>query len=189
MEASGEAEALRLAQQGARRAFGELVRAHQASVYSLAVRLLGTPEDAQELAQDVFLQLHRSLAAISSAAHLRFWLRRVVCHRAIDRLRRRPSSPPLPLEAAQTLLAAEAPTDPLLERELQRLVAELPATARAVVLLRYQEDWDPPQIARALDLPLNTVKSHLRRSLSTLRIRLRDRMGPAERATAGGEGL
>src|SRR5579863_9737051 len=53
-------------------AFRDLVRAHQRSVYSLALRLLGVREDAQELAQDVFMLLHRHLADLSSASHLRF---------------------------------------------------------------------------------------------------------------------
>jgi RNA polymerase sigma-70 factor (ECF subfamily) len=50
-------------------------------------------------------------------------------------------------------------------------VAELPAIPRLVVVLRYQEDLDPAEIARALDLSVNTVKSHLRRSLARLRAR------------------
>ena len=167
-----ESEALRCAQAGATRAFRDLVRRHQAAVYSLALRLLGVREDAQELAQDVFLQLHRSLASISSPSHLHFWLRRVVCHRAIDRLRARSGPADLPLEAAGSLEAPGSAADPLLERALKGLVGQLPPVPRAVVLLRYQEDWDPPQIARALGLPLNTVKSHLRRSLVALRARL-----------------
>lgn len=178
--ANGDAQALLLAQAGTPRGFRELVRTHQASVYSLALRLLGVREDAQELAQDVFLQLHRSLADISSTSHLAFWLRRVVCHRAIDRLRRRSAPPAVPLEAAEPLEAPHTPTDPLLEHELQRQVARLAPMARAVVLLRYQEDWDPPQIARALDLPLNTVKSHLRRSLATLRLQLGGSAAPLQ---------
>src|SRR5665213_2302209 len=77
--------------------FRELVRCHQGAVYSLALRLLGSREDAQELAQDVFVLLHRHLSGITSPAHLRFWLRRVVCHRAIDRLRQRPKLAAMPL--------------------------------------------------------------------------------------------
>jgi RNA polymerase sigma-70 factor (ECF subfamily) len=55
---------------------------------------------------------------------------------------------------------------------LRALVAELPARARLVVVLRYQEDMEPTEIAGALRMPLNTVKSHLRRSLASLRSRL-----------------
>jgi RNA polymerase sigma-70 factor (ECF subfamily) len=55
---------------------------------------------------------------------------------------------------------------------LRELIGELPASARAVMLLRYQEDLDPLEIARTLDMPINTVKSHLKRSLAALRERL-----------------
>ena len=55
---------------------------------------------------------------------------------------------------------------------LQSLVAQLPPAARAVVLLRYQEDLDPADIARTLRMPVNTVKSHLKRSLAELRERM-----------------
>ena len=60
----------------------------------------------------------------------------------------------------------------MLQRQLRALIAQLPASARAVVLLRYQEDLDPSEIARTLEMPINTVKSHLKRSLEQLRERL-----------------
>jgi RNA polymerase sigma-70 factor (ECF subfamily) len=59
--------------------------------------------------------------------------------------------------------------DFMLRDALRRLVATLPEKARLVVTLRYQEDLDPTEIARVLEMPLNTVKSHLRRSLAILR--------------------
>jgi len=55
---------------------------------------------------------------------------------------------------------------------LRQLVAELPENARLVMILRYQEDLDPMDIAQALEMPLATVKSHLQRSLALLRDRL-----------------
>ena len=61
--------------------------------------------------------------------------------------------------------------DPLLQRHLQRLLEELSPTARAVLLLRYQEDLDPLDIARTLEMPINTVKSHLKRSLESMRLK------------------
>jgi RNA polymerase sigma-70 factor, ECF subfamily len=70
-----------------------------------------------------------------------------------------------PLEAA----------DPLLARRLERHLAALPAVARLVVILRFQEDLDPAEIAGVLDLSVNTVKSHLKRSLARLRADLSDR--------------
>jgi len=165
------ASALLRAQRGELAAFRELLHAHQDVVYSLALRMLKVPEDAEELAQDVFVAAHRHLGKITSAAHLLFWLRRTVCHRAIDRLRRRPLQSPVPLDATTEIPAAETAADPLLERCLRELVLQLPPVPRAVVLLRYQEDLDPPEIARTLGVPLNTVKSHLKRSLALLRRR------------------
>ena len=132
--------------------------------------MLSDRHAAEDLAQEVFLQLYRSLSAVSSEAHLGFWLRRVTMHRAIDRLRRAPRLESRAEELAAVVSETE-PADPLLERRLRALVRELPAAARAVVLLRYQEDLDPVEIARTLRMPLNTVKSHLRRSLAQLRER------------------
>lgn len=156
---------------GERAAFAALVRRHQRSVYSMALRMLSDRHAAEDLAQEVFLQLFRNLSAVSSEAHLGFWLRKVTMHRAIDRLRRAPRLEGAAEELAAAVSEAE-PADPLLERRLRALLRELPAAARAVVLLRYQEDLDPVEIARTLRMPLNTVKSHLRRSLAQLRERL-----------------
>jgi RNA polymerase sigma-70 factor, ECF subfamily len=141
-------------------------------VYSLALRMLGSKEGADDLAQDVFLQLHLNLKTIESAAHMAFWLRRVVTHRAIDRLRQRPRFETASLDDEPEIADVATPGDPLLQRQLRALVAELPSAARAVVLLRYQEDLDPLEIARTLEMPVNTVKSHLKRSLTALRERL-----------------
>ena len=181
--AAALANALVRAQRGELAAFRELLHAYQDTVYSLALRMLKVPEDAEELAQDAFVAAHRHLGKITSAAHLLFWLRRTVCHRAIDRLRRRPPQPPVPLDATAEIPAAEAGADPLLERCLRDLVLQLPPVPRAVVLLRYQEDLDPPDIARTLGVPLNTVKSHLKRSLSLLRRRYEE---TAAARSAGG---
>lgn len=174
--------ALVRAQRGDLAAFRELLHAYQDIVYSLALRMLKVPEDAEELAQDVFVSAHRHLGKITSAAHLLFWLRRTVCHRAIDRLRRRPL-PSVPLDATAEIPAADSGADPLLERCLRDLVLQLPPVPRAVVLLRYQEDLDPPEIARTLSVPLNTVKSHLKRSLALLRRRYEE---TAAAPSAGG---
>lgn len=165
------AAALERARAGDREAFRILVLAHQSRVYSLAARMLGRREDAQELTQDVFLLLHRSLSSIVSSAHLRHWLHRTVCHRAIDRLRRRPTMRLLPLEAAEAIEERAADEDPSTARLLRALIEQLQPMAKAVMLLRYQEDLDPTQIAHVLGIPLNTVKSHLRRSLTWLRRR------------------
>ena len=164
---------LQRAQAGDAEAFRQLVMAHQARVFGIALRLTGQRADAEELAQDVFVKLHAALAQIESPAHLTHWLLRTVSHRAIDRLRQQARrGVHLPLEAlgeSPAAQALESTDDPLAAAQLQRLLLQLQPDARAVMLLRYQEDLDPTDIAALLDMPLATVKSHLRRSLEWLR--------------------
>lgn len=160
------------ARAGEPQGFAALVREHQARVFGIAARMLMDRTLAEDLAQEVFLQMHRDLANIESAAHLRFWLRRVTTNRCIDRLRQNRRVELQPLAAAEALSDAGPDADPLLRRHLAALIGELAPMARAVLLLRYQEDLDPGEIAQTLAIPLNTVKSHLKRSLSSLRRRL-----------------
>jgi RNA polymerase sigma-70 factor (ECF subfamily) len=165
-------DSLARARSGDPSAFTTLVRRHQRTVYSLALRMLADPHQAEDVAQEVFMRLHRKLALVQSDEHLVFWLRQVTTRLAIDRLRREPRHAPLPLEEDPGIVAAPAESDPLLQRQLRALIAQLPVAARAVVLLRYQEDLDPADIAQVLEMPVNTVKSHLKRSLASLREKL-----------------
>lgn len=152
-------------------ALSDLVRLHQRSVYSLALRMLGTKDLAEDLTQDVFMQLSGNLNSIESNQHLAFWLRKVATNRAIDQIRRRSRMETTSLDEAEQIFSAEEGSDPLLQRHLHDLLLGLNAQARAVLLLRFQEDLDPIDIARTLDMPINTVKSHLKRSLDILRER------------------
>lgn len=168
-------DTLRRAQRGDLPAFRELLRAHKTRVFSLALRILGNSADAEEVAQDVFLRLHGALAQIATGEHLKHWLLRAVSHRCIDRLRSQGSRPRLvPMaalpEGAQPTAVEEG--DHLAIAQIHRLLPELAPEARAVLLLRYQEDLVPSEIATVLAIPVNTVKSHLRRSLEWLRVRL-----------------
>ena len=165
-------------------AFGMLVRTHQRSVYSLALRMLSDRHEAEDLAQEVFLGLHRNLSSVESPAHLAFWLRKVTLNRAIDRLRREPRRT-VSLEDAGALVSdATEQRDPLLQRRLRALLAQLPPAPRAVMLLRYQEDLSPNEIAQTLSMSINTVKSHLKRSLATLRERIGSGANPGDGKTA-----
>jgi RNA polymerase sigma-70 factor, ECF subfamily len=165
-------------------AFGRIVREHQAMVFSIAYHFLRDHSKAEDLAQDVFLHLHRNLRAIQSPVHLVYWLRKVTSHRCIDEARRRKLRPSVSLtdylERAPEPAARFAVTDPLLARVLRRLIARLPERSRMIVILRFQEDMEPAEIAGMLDIPLGTVKSNLHRSLALLRGKLeRERKGIA----------
>jgi RNA polymerase sigma-70 factor (ECF subfamily) len=166
---AGQPSLLLLARRGDTQAFESLVRQHQAAVFSIGYRMLGRRDVAEDLAQEVFLQLYRRLDSIESLEHLGFWLRRVVANLAIDWLRRPAQHATQPLDEVPAMAAPESECDPLMTRALARLLGELAPAPRAVMVLRYQEDLDVADIATALDMPVNTVKSHIKRSLTALR--------------------
>lgn len=158
--------------QATRSQFESIVHEHQARVFSIAFRILGDSATAEEVAQDVFLECHRALPALNGPDHLTAWLRRVACHRATDALRRRAARGGQYLQVFdETLMPAaetQPPDSPLMNR-IEQLLYTLPEPQRAVVLLRYQEDLDPQQIAETLSMPLATVRSHLQRAIHLLR--------------------
>jgi len=173
-------EVLARSVQGDHLAFAEIVREHQSMVFSLAYHFLRDRSLAEELAQEVFLNLHQNLSAIKSPAHLTFWLRKVTSHRSIDQTRRQKVRPQVSLEDVPEPVARHVEDDFMLSDTLRRLVDTLPEKARMVVVLRYQEDLEPAEIAKVLDMPLNTVKSHLRRSLAMLRDKLSRTLGEVQ---------
>ena len=132
---------------------------------------------AEELAQEVFLNLHQNLHSIKSPEHLVYWLRKVTSHRCIDQSRWLKVRPQVSLEDVPEPATDASENDLFLSEILRRVVDTLPEKARLVVILRYQEDLDPGEIASVLDMPLNTVKSHLRRSLASLRDKLSRTLG------------
>ncbi len=150
--------------------FEQLVDEHQSMVFSLALRMTGDRGLAEEIAQDVFLELDRHLSKIESSAHACFWLRRVAMSRSADALRRRRvRGLDLWVEMEEHHgIRVEERTSPLGAR-LEQLLATLPEPQRAALVLRYQEDLTPEEIAATLEAPVATVKSNLQRGLKLLR--------------------
>ena len=154
-------------------------------VFSVAYHFLHDRAAAEEVAQEVFLSMHRHMRDLQSAAHAGFWLRKVAVQRSLDEARRRKRRPQVSLESVAEPVAgpgggaagrsSDAARDPMLSATLRRLIASLPETPRMVMILRYQEDLDPSDIAATLQMPVSTVKSHLQRSLALLREKLQRR--------------
>ena len=150
--------------------FEQLVDEHQSMVFSLALRMTGDRGLAEEIAQDVFLELDRHLGKMESAAHTCFWLRRVAMSRSADALRRRRVRCLdlwVEMEDHHAITLAERPSP--LGARVEQLLATLPEAQRAALILRYQEDMTPEEIAATLESPVATVKSHLQRGLKLLR--------------------
>jgi RNA polymerase sigma-70 factor (ECF subfamily) len=150
--------------------FEQLVDEHQSMVFSLALRMTGDRGLAEEIAQDVFLELDRNLGKMETPEHACYWLRRVTMSRAADALRRRRvRGMDLWVEIDETNTASPEERISPLGARLEHLLTTLPEAQRAALVLRYQEDMLPEEIASTLDTPLATVKSQLQRGLKLLR--------------------
>jgi RNA polymerase sigma-70 factor (ECF subfamily) len=158
-------------------AFSAAVKTHQSMVFSIAYHFLRDSAAAEEVAQEVFLELYRHLDKLASPDHVTYWLRRVASHRSIDYARKRKLRPDVALDDVPEPSVRNEPPDVLLSRRLQSLIASLPEKPRMVMILRYQEDLMPEEIARVLDMPVRTVKSHLQRSQAMLREKIGRSLG------------
>lgn len=150
-------------------AFKDIIERHQAMVYSLAYNFFQNRTLAEDIAQDAYLELFRNLGKLESDLHLGFWLRQTVTRKCIDQTRRLKHRRHKALEDAPEPGADPPEQDPLLADEIERKVATLPEKMRAVVILRFQEDLKLSEIGDILDMPVNTVKTTLRRALQRLR--------------------
>jgi RNA polymerase sigma-70 factor (ECF subfamily) len=168
-------------------AFEALVRDHQRLVFGLALRVVGNPADAEEVAQDTFERAYHALAGYPAervaAMRLRPWLARITLNLARNRLRRRPPTRPLEDGDGQTLAAAApAAAEPaeLAERAQERdfwaeLLACLPRGYREAVVLRHVEGLPYAEVAEVLGRPVGTVKTHVHRGVRLLRVELEAR--------------
>ena len=160
--------------------FGELMREHRSMVFSVAYHFLHDRDLAEEIAQEVFLSLHTHLSELESPLHAGFWLRKVAVQRSIDASRKRKRRPQVALDDVAEPSVKPTAGDPMLGEMLRRLIATLAEGPRMAMILRYQEDLDPSEIAEIMGIPLGTVKSHIQRSLALLREKL-ERRGVGER--------
>jgi RNA polymerase sigma-70 factor (ECF subfamily) len=170
--------------EGDAEAFGHLVRLHEGMVFNLAARLLGDLDEARDLAQDVFLQIHKSLHRFEGRSSLKTWIYRIVVNqcrnrRRFWRRRRRERCTPLqdlsPRDHAK-LVAGDAPDLEVARRERSEIVPEallvLSFEHRSVLLLREVEGLSCEEIGRTLGVAPGTVKSRLARARDKLRCRL-----------------
>lgn len=168
--------------------FEALVLAHQDRLYSIALRMLGDPRDAEEAAQDGFVRAYRALATYGSdrilELRLRPWLATIVLNLCRSRAARRVAHaaaqrPALSLDAtglgALEPRADEAsgPVSTVVRRDAGQawaaLLLTLPPTYRSAVVLRHVDGLSYPELAAALDRPEGTVKAQVHRGVAMLR--------------------
>jgi len=155
----------------------EIARDHGRFLYSVAYRLTGDHDDAQDLVQEVLLRVRRGLATYQPGS-LEGWLSRIATNAFLDDVRRAKRRPieALPDDAERVLAGAPAADDALdaaqLPDHVQAAVRSLPADYRAAVVLCDVVGLTYDEIAAALDVPVGTVRSRIHRGRMQLREKL-----------------
>ncbi|HKF44666.1 MAG TPA: sigma-70 family RNA polymerase sigma factor [Thermoanaerobaculia bacterium] len=172
-------ELILLSQEGEEEAFGEFVRRHTPAVHRWMARAVGEQE-ADDMAQEVFLKAYRGLARFRGEAPPRAWLASIADnavknrYRARGRFRRIFAGSTDSPESPEPTRDERGPEGDASAGEARRFVAEalklLPAEFRMPVVLRDLEEWSYEEIATSLDLPVGTVKSRISRGRGQLRV-------------------
>jgi RNA polymerase sigma-70 factor, ECF subfamily len=155
---------------GDREAFAELVRRHQDRLWRIALRTLGTPDDAADAVQDALLSAYRGAAGFRGDAAVTTWLHRIVVNACLDQARRRQARPTTPLDDAT---AADRPAPDLLgsretASEVLAALRRLPIEQAAAIVLVDVEGYPVADVAGMLDVPAGTVKSRCARGRARL---------------------
>ena len=174
--AETESELITAAQQGDRRAFGELVRQHRAGVINVVYRMCGDAHVAEDAAQEAFIRAWQHLPNYRPRSPFRNWVYRIATNVAVDVLRREKETvdiDTLPLIASNGGPEAAVEGQEQSER-VQQAVLALPQASRAALVLREYEGLSYREIAETLDIPIGTVMSRL----NYARNRLRESLAP-----------
>ncbi|MDG2529528.1 RNA polymerase sigma factor [Caulobacter endophyticus] len=176
-----DVELAALAATGDRRAYGELVRRHGSAVRGLLRRLGADPATADDVAQDAFLVGFEQIADYRGEGAFGGWIKKTAARLYLRKVKRdarlifsdaAPEEPPA---------SAGTPGDRL---DLDEALKSLSRGERLCVSLCYGADWSHSEAAEALNIPIGTVKSHVKRGLDKLRARL----APPTDASARREG-
>ncbi|MEN0111946.1 MAG: sigma-70 family RNA polymerase sigma factor, partial [Planctomycetota bacterium] len=168
-------------------AFGGLVGRYQDRLRASLTRLCGSAEEAEDAAQEAFVQAYLKLSSFQRTARFYTWLYRIAFNQAISKNRKwRPRVSLAVVQEAggvEPESDAESPAEPTLRGEraaiLGEAIAELADDHRQVLVLREFEEMDYQQIAEVIDAPVGTVRSRLFRARVQLKQRLEGRLGDA----------
>lgn len=185
---TGDQELIRSCLAGDERAYRGLVERYQRQVYSLALRMLRVPEDAEDVTQETFVRMFRALDRYDPTRPFTAWLFTIAARLSIDHIRRRRvktvslfrqeagSEEERMVEIADPGLGPEELAERREEeRDAEALIGSLPEHYRIVVMLRHQQGLSYEEIAAALRLPLGTVKARIHRARALLKERLESR--------------
>jgi RNA polymerase sigma-70 factor (ECF subfamily) len=167
-----------LAARGDQEAFGELVNHHQSVVFSVAYRMLGNHNDAEDATQETFVRAYYAFDTFDTKRPILPWLKRITVNTCLNRIKQdRPSSS---LDDYLPSLKEARPgpevqtTDHERDVQIHTAILSLPPLFRAVIELRHFQDLSYAEICEVLDRPLSNIKSDLFRARKMLAKKLKD---------------
>ena len=159
-------------------AFETLYRQHAARIYSLACRMAGSPEDGEDLLQEIFLQVYRKLGSFKGDAAIGTWLYRLALNHCLDYVRSRQAR----MNKLTETLDAESSFEPTARRDtpiarldLERALERLPDGCREAFVLHDVEGFDHKEVGRLLGIAEGTSKSQVFKARMKLRTLLHAR--------------
>jgi RNA polymerase sigma factor (sigma-70 family) len=180
-----DAEVVRRCRAGDEGAYRILLQRYQSRVFSLALRMVRSREDAEDLTQETFVRVFRAIDRYDPTRPFAAWILTIVSRLCIDHIRRRRiktvslvqqefgSSEERTLDVADPGLGPdEQTTHREEERGVQHMIDSLPAHYRIVVVMRHQQDLSYEEIATALGVPLGTIKARIHRARALLKGRV-----------------
>lgn len=180
--ASIESSIVRAVLNGDSTAFANLVELYQEKLYQLAYRMLYNRQEAEDVVQETFLRVFKSLANYDESMKFSTWIYRIATNLCIDQLRKKRGNISLDAEVhdedgidgyAQLQSAEPLPEEELImsemQRSIQQAIQEMPVSYRSVTILKYLHDLSLQEISEILELPVSTIKTRLHRGREHLR--------------------
>lgn len=186
LSVAADCELVAGAVEGREEGFEELVRRYQRPIAAYVYRMVGDYDAALDLTQEVFIKVYNSLARYRSEFKFSTWIYKIAHNASVDYLRRNSTRE----QAITSEVDGEEREMPVMSRklspeqeyaveerraEIERVVRQLPAAYRELIILRHQHDLSYDEIAEVMSLPLGTVKNRLFRAREMMRQQFVDR--------------
>jgi RNA polymerase sigma-70 factor (ECF subfamily) len=162
---------------GEAEAYGTIVARHQARVFYLGLKFLRHSEDAEDFAQEVFIRAYEKLASFQGGVPFAAWLHRIAFNLAVNKyhLKKRQAQPVDTVDLLPD--SSYSPEHRLLSEELaewvRKTLHKIPEIYHVLIRMHFFEGLSYPEISRALQIPVNTIKSYIFRAKELIRQRLR----------------
>lgn len=168
-----EKELLALAKNGSLAAFEKILFLYEKSIYNYIYRLTRQKQDAEDLTQKTFIKLYKSIKSVDLSKNFKSWLYKIATNTTYDWFRKKKLEAeflvPEPDKYFETIEADEPYYDIETVELLDQALSRIKPNYRSVILLYYKDGLSYQEVADTLEIPINTVKTHIRRAKAALK--------------------